>query len=117
MPDNDATLFRKVALDRLSMPDRVDQTLRLASSKAWLALVAMFVIIGAAAVWAWKGTIATSVSGQGVIVRAGGMITVSAQVTGGQVAAVKVAVGRSRRSASSSRFYRPAESGREDSRD
>jgi HlyD family secretion protein len=90
---NDATLFRKVALERLSTPDRLDQTLRLASSKAWLALLAMFVIIGAASVWARKGTIATTVSGQAVIVRTGGMITVNTQGTGGQVVALNVAIG------------------------
>src|SRR5262245_35914811 len=93
MPANDATLFRKVALERLSAPDRLDQTLRLASSNAWLALVATFVMIGAAAVWAWRGTIVTTVSGQAVIVRTGGMITVHTQGVGGQVVALNVAVG------------------------
>jgi len=58
-----------------------------------MALVAMFVIIGAAAVWASRGTIATTVSGQAVIVRTGGMISVNTQGTGGQVIALNVAPG------------------------
>jgi HlyD family secretion protein len=58
-----------------------------------MALVAMFVIIGAAAAWAWTGTIATTVSGQAVIVRTGGMISVNTQGRGGQVIALSAAVG------------------------
>lgn len=92
MTGNETTLFRKVALERLSTPDRLDQTLRYASSKAWMALVASFLIIGASAVWASKGTIATTVTGPAVILRTGGMFTVRAQGNG-QVVALKVAVG------------------------
>jgi len=90
---DETTLFRTAALERLSTPDRLDQTLRLASSKAWMALAAILTIICAAAFWAWKGSVATTVSGMAVIVRTGGMVTLSAQGNGGQVIALNVAVG------------------------
>src|SRR5262249_5660912 len=90
---NETALFRTAALERLSTPDRLDQTLRLASSKSWMALAAILIIIGGAAVLAWKGSVATTVSGMAVIVRTGGMVTLSAQGNGGQVVALNVAVG------------------------
>ena len=93
MSSNETTLFRAAALERLSTPDRLDQTLRLASSKAWMALAAILIVIGAAGFWAWKGSVATTLSGMAVIVRTGGMVTLSAQGNGGQVVAVNVAVG------------------------
>src|SRR5215472_18845543 len=93
MSVDETTLFRTAALERLSTPDRLDQTLRLASSKAWMALAAILVIIGATTFWAWKGSVATTVSGMAVIVRTGGMVTLSAQGNGGQVIALNVAVG------------------------
>jgi len=93
MSVDETTLFRTAALERLSTPDRLDQTLRLASSKAWMALAAILIIIGATAFWAWKGSVATTVSGMAVIVRTGGMVTLSAQGNGGQIVALNVAVG------------------------
>src|SRR5262245_18435216 len=93
MPGNETTLFRTAALERLSTPDRLDQTLRLASSKAWMALAAILTIIFAAAFWTWKGTVATTVSGVAVIVRPGGMVTLSAEGNGGRVVALNVALG------------------------
>jgi HlyD family secretion protein len=93
MSVDETTLFRTAALERLSTPDRLDQTLRLASSKAWMALAAVLIIIGATAFWAWKGSVATTVSGMAVIVRTGGMVTLSAQGNGGQIVALNVAVG------------------------
>ena len=53
MPVNETTLFRTAALECLSTPDRLDQTLRLASSKAWMALAAILIIIGTATSMAW----------------------------------------------------------------
>jgi len=58
-----------------------------------MALAAILIIIGGAAFWAWKGSVATTVSGMAVIVRTGGMVTLSAQGNGGQVVALNVAVG------------------------
>jgi HlyD family secretion protein len=58
-----------------------------------MALAAILIVIGAAAFWAWSGSVATTVSGMAVIVRTGGMVTLSAQGNGGQVVALNVAVG------------------------
>lgn len=85
-------IYRKVALDRLSSPEQLDQVLTITSPKGWAALVALFVVLGVFVVWGFMGSIPTKVSGKAVIVRTG---YVSSVVTlgSGLVLSVNVRVG------------------------
>ncbi len=76
------SIFRKVALDRLSSPEQLDMALRITSPKSWLALAGLFLILGAAVVWGYRGTISTKVFGQAVIVRMGGVLNVVSPAAG-----------------------------------
>jgi HlyD family secretion protein len=75
-------LFRKVSLERLSSPEQLDQLLRVTSPRRWLALVAIFILLATALVWGYSGRIATTASGQGVIVREGGVLNIVTQGSG-----------------------------------
>jgi len=88
----DSTIFRKVSLERLSSPERLDQAWRVTAPKEWLALVGIFFLLGAAVVWGFKGSLATKVAAQGVIIRRGGVVNVVAPGTG-QVVRLNVKVG------------------------
>ncbi|HZW96576.1 MAG TPA: NHLP bacteriocin system secretion protein [Candidatus Eremiobacteraceae bacterium] len=68
------SLFRKISLDRLASPEQLDQLLLVAEPKAWLALFAVFIVVATAIVWAYEGTVPTVATGQGVIVRSGGVL-------------------------------------------
>jgi HlyD family secretion protein len=70
------SLFRQVSLQRLSSPEQLDQVLRVTSPKSWTALVAVFLLLIAAIVWGFWGSIVTTATGQGVIVRTGGVLNV-----------------------------------------
>ena len=85
-------LFRAVSLEKFSSPDQLDQLLRVTSARQWAALLAVFLLLGTTGVWAWRGSIGTKVSGQAVVVRAGGMISVTAQGAG-QIVSLTVKVG------------------------
>ena len=85
-------IFRDVALDRLSSPDELDRLLRVTDTKAWIAQIAIFAIIVVALVWSYTGRLPSTVSGQGVIVRTGGVLNVVAAGSG-VVAQLKVNVG------------------------
>lgn len=76
------SIFRKVALDRLSSPEQLDMVLHVTSPRSWLALIGLFLILGAAVVWGYRGTIATKVSGQGVIIRTGGVLNIVSPAAG-----------------------------------
>jgi len=75
-------IFRQVALERLSSPERLDQAARVTTPKAWLALLGIFFFLGAVVVWTFQGSLATKATAQGVIIRRGGVINVVASGSG-----------------------------------
>lgn len=75
-------LFRQVSLDRLSSPDELDQILRITGPRQWIALTAVFAVLATAIVWGFTGSITTSATGRGVIVRRGGVLNVVARGNG-----------------------------------
>ena len=69
-------IFREASIERLSSPEQLDQILRTTSSRLWIALVAVLLVIGVSIVWLYTGTIVTTATGEGVIVRSGGVLNV-----------------------------------------
>lgn len=85
-------IFRKVALERLSSPEQLDQLLQVTTPRSWLALGALGCVLAAALGWGIFGSIPTQASGAGILLRRGGVSDVAA--TGpGQVEAVLPQVG------------------------
>jgi len=78
----DSKIFRRVSLERLSSPERLDQAWRVTTPKEWLALLGIFFLLGAAVVWGFKGSLATKVTAEGVIIRRGGVVNVVASGSG-----------------------------------
>ena len=64
-------LFRQSALNRLSSPEQLDQTLTVIKSQGWLVLCAFGVLLIAVLVWSLLGAIPEKVSGQGVLMNSG----------------------------------------------
>jgi HlyD family secretion protein len=75
-------LFRKISLERLASPEQLDQLLRVTSPRGWIGLSALFLLLASMVVWAFEGSIATKASGQGVIVRTGGVLNVVSRGSG-----------------------------------
>jgi HlyD family secretion protein len=69
-------MFREASIERLSSPEQLDQILRATSSKLWVALVAVLLFVAVSIVWLYTGTIVTTATGQGVVVRSGGVLNV-----------------------------------------
>jgi HlyD family secretion protein len=84
--------FRKVALERMSSPEQLDQLLRVTTPKSWLALLSLVALLTVAVAWGYWGELTTRVSGQGVLIRAGGVQNV-VPLGAGQVVDIKVRVG------------------------
>jgi HlyD family secretion protein len=85
-------IFRKVALARLASPEQLDQLLRVTTPNNWVALVAAFALLGVAVLWGYQGSIPTKASGQGVILRSGGLLSIVSPGTG-MVRSLNVKVG------------------------
>lgn len=85
-------IFRKVALERLSSPEQLDQLMQVTNPTGWLALGAMIVLLAAAAAWGVYGSIPTEAEGEGILIRQGGVAELVATGTG-PVDELLVAVG------------------------
>lgn len=77
-----SNIFRKTALDHLSSPERLDQVVEVTGYGSWAALIALLGISCVALIWAFKGTVATTASGTGLIVRQGRVLVVPARSSG-----------------------------------
>lgn len=85
-------IFRKVALERLSSPEQLDQLLQVTNPRGWLALGALGALLLASLVWAVFGSIPTEAGGEGILLRQGGVTSLVAAEQG-QVEEVLVSVG------------------------
>src|SRR5581483_158999 len=85
------SVFRPIALQRLQSPEQLDETLLVVNPKSWLALVGLGILLAAAVLWAFTGTISTTVPGQGVLNSPAGIASV-ATLNAGQITTIGVAV-------------------------
>lgn len=85
-------LFRKVALERLSSPEQLDQLMRVISPLGWLALLPLIGLIVMAVIWGWFGSIPTKVAGKCILINPVGLAAVTS-LTAGRVTVVAVRVG------------------------
>ncbi|MCF4151070.1 NHLP bacteriocin system secretion protein [Dethiosulfovibrio sp. F2B] len=66
-------LFRQSALDRLSSPDQLDVPFRIVRPASWVALAAVTLLLALLIWWGFFGTVATKVTGQGILLREGAL--------------------------------------------
>ncbi len=85
-------IFRKVALERLSSPEQLDQLLQVTDPKGWLALGALGLLLLTSVAWGVFGSIPTEARGEGILLRRGGVTSVVA-AENGQVEEILVSVG------------------------
>ena len=75
-------LFRKVALERLSSPEQLDQLMRVVPPLGWLALIPLLGLILIAVLWAWFGSVATKVVGRCVLISPAGLADMTSLAAG-----------------------------------
>ncbi|MEO6194090.1 MAG: NHLP bacteriocin system secretion protein, partial [Thermoanaerobaculia bacterium] len=85
-------IFRKVALERLSSPEQLDQMVQVTDPKGWLALTGIGALLLAAIGWGIFGSIPTTSQGDGILLRQGGISDLVSNAAG-QVQEVLVGVG------------------------
>lgn len=74
--------FRFKAMREAHDPDDLDTAISLANPKSWIALFVALLLIVAAALWAFLGTLPRSIGGAGVLSRAAGVLRVETGFAG-----------------------------------
>jgi len=85
-------IFRKVALERLSSPEQLDQLVQVTDPRGWLALTGLGALLLAAISWGIWGSIPTESQGEGILLRQGGVSSL-VSAANGQVEEILVGVG------------------------
>lgn len=85
-------LFRKVAMDRLSSPEQLDQLIKVTTPKSWFNLLAVGLILAAAITWSIWGSLQNKVNGQGILMNSGGVYNI-VHSSPGQVTDIRVRAG------------------------
>jgi biotin carboxyl carrier protein len=81
-PAPQSSIFRKVSLERLSSPERLDSLMRATDPQGWIALITIALLLAGAVVWGFEGSIPIKVSGRGIILRGSALQEVYSLVTG-----------------------------------
>lgn len=85
-------LFRKVSVERLSSPEQLDELMQVTTPRGWIALLAFAVILLTAIFWGIWGSIPSKVSGQGILIKTGGIFDI-ATLSSGQITEILVESG------------------------
>jgi HlyD family secretion protein len=85
-------VFRQVALERLSSPEQLDQLIQVTDPKGWLALAALGTMLLSAVAWGVLGSIPSEATGEGILIRQGGVSSLVATGSG-QVEEILVGTG------------------------
>lgn len=75
-------LFRKKAVDILSSPEQLDRTMRFVGPKVWILLLACLASLGGLLFWGFFGSVATKVTGSGILLGMGNVVEVSSREGG-----------------------------------
>lgn len=85
-------IFRKVSLERLSSPEQLDQLIQVTTPRGWFALLAIVVLLIIVIFWGILGSVHDKVLGQGILMRAGGVVSVTVMHSG-KITGIAVGVG------------------------
>ena len=88
----DQKIFRKESLDNISSPEQLDSLMKVTTPVGWLALGAAGLIIGALVLWGFWGSIPTTVTGNGLLIKEGGVYDIVAG-TSGQIYDIRIKPG------------------------
>lgn len=84
---------RNEGAERLGTPEHLDRTLHVITTKGWLALVALGVMLGAVLAWSILGEVTTYVRADRIIQSRGGAVSETVSSGNGRLSRIFVAVG------------------------
>lgn len=75
-------LFRETALQNLSSPEQLEQLIKITRPRAWLVLATLGFVLAVTLLWSVFGSLPSTLTGQGIVVRQGGTYNIVTQGSG-----------------------------------
>ena len=75
-------MFRQAALRKMESPDRLDEMMQVTAPAGWAALAALAVLILAAVLWGFFGSISMKVEGRGILIRGEAVLAITSGAEG-----------------------------------
>ena len=75
-------IFRKKSIDRLTNPDQLNDLLKITSKTTWCALLSTGILLTFIIIWSFIGSIPTRITGQGMLIKSGGVYDVVSTSSG-----------------------------------
>lgn len=75
-------MFRQAALEKFSSPERLDSLMQVTTTKGWIALIGLMVVIAGVLVWGVLGSAPDNVEGLGILLREGGIFDIEISGSG-----------------------------------
>src|SRR5215813_12396511 len=75
-------IFREAALRHLALPEDMDHLLTVASPGNWFLVAAGVLGLTCVAIWSWAGSVTRTATGQGMLIAAGGIVSIDAPGAG-----------------------------------
>ncbi|MFM9859102.1 HlyD family efflux transporter periplasmic adaptor subunit [Pseudoxanthobacter sp. M-2] len=88
-----AIQFRKEAIEALLRPESLDETIEVTTPAVWATLAAAALVVAAALIWAFAGTVTTRLQGEGVVAWSDARQSFAVAPAGGVVVEVTAAEG------------------------
>lgn len=88
----DKSIFRKVSLERLSSPDKIDQLLYITNPYAWISLFGIILILVFVIIWSIFGEIPIKIEGNGMLMKSGGVLNIQ-NISAGMIEEINISPG------------------------
>jgi multidrug resistance efflux pump len=75
-------IFRESSLEKLSSPEQLDRVIKVTSSRAWLVILSLVILVLSLLTWGVLGKIPTQINANGVMISSGGIYSVQNVVAG-----------------------------------
>ncbi len=85
-------LFRKEVLEHISSPEQLDHLIHIVKPRGWIALITFLLIVFFTILWLIFGNVTTTINGQSVLMKTGGILTIASNV-GGRISDITVTPG------------------------
>lgn len=76
------SLFSQEAIDKLRTPEKLDTLLHVTTTRSWIAVVAILLMLVGVVIWSFMGSFTVKTDGMGMLMDSGGIVSITPESSG-----------------------------------